>query len=172
MDVPPRFADGDLDAFEAVFRAHHRDVHRWLTAIVRDPSVAEDLTIETFWRIYRSRATFDPARSFPAWARRIATNVARDHLARRRPEVELPADLAGRPVRDTVVSDEIARHVRRTIAALPVKYRLVTLLALVNERPHGEIAEALGIPVGTVKSRLFHALRLLRAKLARLGIAP
>jgi RNA polymerase sigma factor (sigma-70 family) len=101
MDLPARFVDGDIDAFEAVFREHHRDVHRWIAALVRDGAIAEDLTIETFWRIYRSRATFDPARSFRAWARQIATNVARDHLARRRPARSISSGTATASVATT-----------------------------------------------------------------------
>jgi RNA polymerase sigma-70 factor (ECF subfamily) len=172
MDFPAGFVDGDIEAFEALFREHQADVHRWIAALVRDGAIAEDLTIETFWRIYRSRATFDPGRSFRAWARQIATNVARDYMARRRQEVELPEHLAdpGRP--DPVVTREIARQVRRAVADLPAKYRLVAMLSLVDEQPQREIAAALGIPVGTVKSRLFHAIRLLRRKLQRLGITP
>lgn len=172
MEVPKGFVDGDLDAFERVFREHHRDLHRWIAGIVRDGAIAEDLTIETFWRIYRSRATFDPTRSFGAWARRIATNVACDHMARRRPEVALNENLPQPSGPDPLVTSEIACQVRRAMATLPAKYRIVALLALVNEQPQSEIATALGIPVGTVKSRLFHAVRLLRRRLQRVGITP
>ena len=76
------FVSGDQAAFEALFREHQREVYAWIVRLVRDPAAAEDLTIETFWRIYRSRARFDPSRSFGAWARRIAVNVAIDHLNR------------------------------------------------------------------------------------------
>lgn len=172
MDLPRGFVDGDLDAFERMFRDHHRDVHRWIVRLVRDAAIAEDLTIETFWRIYRSRATFDPAQSFRAWARQIATNVARDYLARHRSEVELPEHLPQPAQSDPVLTREIAQQVRRAVAALPTKYRMVAILALLNEEPQAEIAAALGIPVGTVKSRLFHAVRLLRRRLQRLRITP
>jgi len=65
------------------------EVFGWIIWIVHDSGTAEDLTIETFWRIYRVRARFDPCRSFGAWARRIATNLALEHLSRRRPENSL-----------------------------------------------------------------------------------
>src|SRR5947207_15914493 len=81
-DVERRFVEGDVAAFEALFKAYQREVYGWIVRLVRDPSAAEDLTIETFWRIYRSRARFDPSRSFGAWARRFAVNVALDHLKR------------------------------------------------------------------------------------------
>jgi RNA polymerase sigma-70 factor (ECF subfamily) len=83
MELLRRFVEGDTDAFETIFRQHQSEVHRWLVRMVRDATIAEALVVETFWRIYRSRATFDWKRSFEAWARRIATNVARDALRRR-----------------------------------------------------------------------------------------
>src|SRR6266436_9868113 len=92
-DVLRQFSHGDLDAFEALFRSHQNEVYGWIVRIVRDPAAAEDLTLETFWRIYRAHARFDPARSFGAWARRIATNVAIDHLKSARHEVELRNDI-------------------------------------------------------------------------------
>ncbi|MBS1859087.1 MAG: sigma-70 family RNA polymerase sigma factor, partial [Acidobacteria bacterium] len=80
MELARRFTLGEMDAFEELFRTHQRDVYRWILRLVRDPPVAEDLTIETFWRIYRARRRFDPDRSFGAWARRIAVNLAMGHL--------------------------------------------------------------------------------------------
>jgi RNA polymerase sigma-70 factor (ECF subfamily) len=68
-------------------------VYAWIVRIVRDPGVAEDLTVETFWRIYRARSGFRHGAAFSAWARRIATNMAIDHLRRKRPEVELSHDV-------------------------------------------------------------------------------
>ena len=79
-DVLRRFGQGELEAFEALFRHFELEVYRW---IVRDGSAAEDLVVEAFWRAYRGRARFDPSRSFGAWLRRIATNAAIDHLKRR-----------------------------------------------------------------------------------------
>src|SRR5215469_11585950 len=87
-----RFSRGDIHAFEALFREYQGEVYRWIIRVVHDSGVAEDLTIETFWRIYRARARFDPSRSFGAWARRIATNLALEHVSRRRPEKSLDDD--------------------------------------------------------------------------------
>lgn len=71
-------AETSDSAFEALFRLHQRAVYGWLMRIVRDPVAAEDLTVETFWRIYRARARFDPKRGFEGWARAIASHVALD----------------------------------------------------------------------------------------------
>jgi RNA polymerase sigma-70 factor, ECF subfamily len=172
MELLRRFVEGDVAAFETIFREAEPDIYRWLLRMVRDPAIAEDLVIETFWRVYRSRATFDWTQSFQAWARRIATNVARDHLRRRPREMGLPQSLSTPPQPDPAVSQDIARKVRQAIAALPPRHRIVVVLALVDEVPYSEIADALGLPVGTVKSRVFHAVRRLRRRLRQLGIEP
>jgi RNA polymerase sigma-70 factor (ECF subfamily) len=84
----------------------------------------------------------------------------------------LPQSLSTPPQPDPAVSQDIARKVRQAIAALPPRHRIVVVLALVDEVPYSEIADALGLPVGTVKSRVFHAVRRLRRRLRQLGIEP
>jgi RNA polymerase sigma-70 factor (ECF subfamily) len=171
-DVLRQFCDGDLDAFEALFRQHQGEVHGWIVRIVRDPAAAEDLTVETFWRIYRARARFDPARGFGPWARRIATNAALDHLRMARPETGLPGDLASPPLPDPGICEELRRKTARAFGRLPLMLQVAATLALIEEQPYKEIAEALGISTGAVKLRVFRALRLLRKELKRQGIEP
>ena len=67
MELLKRFAAGDREAFETLFRQFQGEVYGWIVRIVRDPGAAEDLTVETFWRIYRAHARFDPEGSFGAW---------------------------------------------------------------------------------------------------------
>ena len=129
MDLLERFAAGDLEAFEVLFRQHQSQVYAWIVRIVRDSGIAEDLTVETFWRIYRSRARFDPAGNFGAWTYRIASNAALDHLRKSRRETELPADLAADPEPDSAVQHETRDRIRKAFAQLPPKYRLVATLA-------------------------------------------
>jgi len=162
-----RFSLGDPAAFETLFRQFQHEVRRWILRIVRQPQVADDLTIETFWRMYRSHARFDPRRSFGAWARRIATNAAIDHLKSVRPEVELPEHLSdsATPQGDP----ELRQAIRHAFLQLPAALRVAAALALVEERPYQEIGEALGISEGAVKSRVFRATRLLRKKLQNWG---
>jgi RNA polymerase sigma-70 factor (ECF subfamily) len=170
MELLERFAGGDLEAFEALFRAHQKEVYAWIVRIVRDNGIAEDLTVETFWRIYKSRTRFDPAGNFRAWARRIATNAAFDHLRRSRRETELPEDLAGPGAADPAIRRETRERIKQAFFQLPPKYRLVATLALVEEEPYDKIAEAMGISAALVKIRMFRAVRILRKKLNSLGI--
>jgi RNA polymerase sigma-70 factor (ECF subfamily) len=162
-----RFARGDLEAFEALFRQFQGVVYRWVVRIVRDPGVAEDLTVEAFWRIYKAHGRFDPRRDFEPWARRIATNAALDHLRTARPEAALdPERVAAPPVK----SQDISPAIRNAFDELPGKLRVVATLALIEELPYAEIADALDISVSAVKMREFRAVRLLREKLKKMGI--
>jgi len=172
-----QFAHGELDAFETLFRQFQGEVYRWIVRIVRDPGVSEDLTIETFWRIHRAHARFDPTRSFAAWARRIATNVALDYLKGRQVktashETVLVADLPAAASPNPAVQRDIRERTERAFRQLPAKLQVAATLALVEERPYQEIADALGISTGAVKLRVFRALRLLRKKLQQLGVEP
>ena len=170
MELLERFAAGDLEAFEVLFRQHQKEVYAWIVRIVRDSGIAEDLTVETFWRIYKSRSRFDPAGNFRPWARRIATNAAFDHLRSARLETELPDDLAGAPGQDPAVCSERRMQIKLAFIDLPAKYRLVATLALIEEEPYNNIAEALGISPALVKMRVFRAVRMLRKKLNSLGV--
>jgi RNA polymerase sigma-70 factor (ECF subfamily) len=164
-----RFAHGDHDAFESLFRQFESEVFRWIVRIVRDRSAAEDAVIETFWRAFRGRARFDASRSFGAWMRRIATNVALNHVraARRQRSWTGPSEDPPAPAgTDTAIRDALDF----ALGALPRKLYVVAVLALIEEEPYAEIADALDIPVGTVKSRVFRAIRALREELSRLGI--
>lgn len=172
MELLERFAQGDVDAFEEVFRRLQGEVYGWIVRIVREPGAAEDLTVETFWRMYRARARFDPRKPIGAWARRIATNAALDYLRIRRPESELPADVAQAPSPDPALQDELQRQIRTAFYRLPAKLRVAAVLALVEERPYQEIADALGTSVGAVKLRVFRAVRKLRKQLDKMGVHP
>ncbi|MGO9229102.1 MAG: RNA polymerase sigma factor [Terriglobales bacterium] len=166
MELLEQFVRGDLDAFESIFREHQNGVYGWIVRIVRDPAAAEDLTIETFWRIYRARARFDATRELGPWARRIATRLAYDHLKAARPETVLLGDIPQPGATDEGVSSAI----RLAFAGLPPRLREVAELALIEEKSYAEVAQALAISVGAVKSRAFRAVRLLRKTLRRLGV--
>ena len=172
MELLEQFTRGELEAFEALFRQYQGEVYGWIVRIVRNPALAEDLTIETFWRIYRAHARFDPARSFGAWARRIATNVAIDHLKSTRHEVELRSDVRAPAQADSAARTEMQTAIAIAFRALPAKLQAAATLALVEERPQEEVGEALGISTSAVKSRVFRATHLLRKKLQRMGFEP
>lgn len=171
-----RFRQGDLDAFETLFREHQRPVYGWILRMVRNTAAAEDLTVETFWRIHRAHDRFQPEFPFEPWARRIATRAALDWLRAQRPDVELTADivntLPSASRGDPGVAAEIRNKTALAFSRLPPSLRAAAILAVVEEQPHKEIAAALGITVAAVKLRVFRALRLLRKDLEKQGIMP
>jgi RNA polymerase sigma-70 factor, ECF subfamily len=169
MDVQERFARGDRDAFEELFRQFQGEVFRWVMRIVRDRGIAEDLTVESFWKMYRAHARFDPAKPFGAWARRIATNLALDHLRRTKRETALvaePVDVGSRG--NPAIQREMRAEIVAAFEKLAPKLRVVARLSLIEEVPHREIAEALGISEAAMRVRLFRATRILREELKEL----
>ncbi len=170
MELLERFAAGDLEAFELLFRQHQREVYAWIVRIVRDSGIAEDLTVETFWRIHKYRSRFKPDGNFRAWARRIATNAALDHLRHARRETPLIEDVPCPSSADPAVRREARDQIRIAFCELPEKYRLVATLALVEEESYASIAEAVGISEALVKIRVFRAVRMLRKNLNSLGV--
>jgi RNA polymerase sigma factor (sigma-70 family) len=171
-----QFHSGNEAAFETLFRRHQRAVYGWILRIVRDPGVAEDLTIETFFRIHRAHARFDPARGFEPWARRIATHAALDWMRAQRPETatadEILVAVPAPRETDPALTAEIRRCVVLALGRLPPKLRVAALLAVVEERPQKEVADALGITIAAVKLRVFRAMRRLRTDLEHQGIRP
>jgi RNA polymerase sigma-70 factor (ECF subfamily) len=172
--VLAQFAAGDLEAFGTLFRQFQAEVYGWIVRIVRDPSAAEDLTTETFWRIHTAHARFDPGRSFGAWARRIATNVAIDYLKTAQSRERYvagnwsPESASDPRAHNPAIQREMRERTQLAFQQLPAKLRVVAALALLEECSHGEIAETLNISAAVVKSRLFRAIRVLRKKLGNL----
>jgi len=164
-----RFVQGDHAALEALYRRFETEVYVWILRIVRDSSAAEDVLAQSFWRAYRGRARFDVAQSFGAWMRRIATNASLDHLRGERRHVGWSQIGEGSPA-PAGADPELREAITVAFRRLPPKLQLVAALALIEGRSLAEVAEALDVPVGTVKSRLSRASARLRTDLVRQGI--
>jgi len=172
MNVLERFAAGEVEAFEPLFRQHQREVYVWIVRIVRDPAAAEDLTLEAFWRLYQKRDRLDPVANCAAWLRRVATNLAIDHLRRFKPTVLLAAEPAGPNQTDSVELQEGRAAIRNAVNGLSPKLRAVVQLVLIENEPYAAVAESLGISLSAVKLRVFRATRILRKKLKEAGVWP
>jgi RNA polymerase sigma-70 factor (ECF subfamily) len=135
--------------------------------IVREPAPPRTCSSKRFWRAYRARARFDPSRSFGAWIRRIATNAALAQLRsmRRHPRWSDLDERAAAGASDRDLQEAIAIAFR----SLPPDLLAVARLALIEQLPQAEIADALDVPIGTVKSRLFRAQRALARRAAPAG---
>jgi RNA polymerase sigma-70 factor (ECF subfamily) len=132
----------------------------------------DDLYQETWLRVVRAAGRFDPTRRFSTWLFQIAVNLCRDWHRRPPPDPVDPVDVARAAGGvDGFAAAEAGIDARRLLAVLPEAQRSVVLLRYYHDLPEDEVAEILGCPRGTVKSRLHHALarlgELVRAEKAR-----
>jgi RNA polymerase sigma-70 factor, ECF subfamily len=177
-DLLARARGGSLLAFEEIVKRYERRVYGIALRIVRRHEVADDVAQEAFMRAHQALSTFDLDRPFGPWIGRIAANLAINHVrspeARETPlpegHAETPAP--GRGALDLVLEREAREVLERALHALPAEQRAVFALRTFEELSYREIADALGISIGTVMSRLSRARERLRESLAPyLGLA-
>lgn len=169
----------DTQAFAELVRRWEDPLRRLGVRILGDVHRAEDVAQEAFARVFTHRREFDPAARFSPWVWRIAVNLCRDELRRRERRRESPIEgdsgdgaAALEMVEDRAGPAEVAETleraeaVRRALLKLPEPYRVVVALRHYEGLRFPEVAEVLGVPEGTVKSRMAEALdrleRLLR----------
>jgi RNA polymerase sigma-70 factor (ECF subfamily) len=172
-----RITKGDRIAIELLFRRHHARVFRFLARLVDNDAIAEELVSEVFIEVWRHAGAFE-ARSKPAtWLLSIARHKALSAL-RRRTADELDAGTAERiedPADNPEITLEKAERRRLLLDALkhlPAAQRQIVHLVYYRERTIDDVAASLGIPLGTVKTRMFHARRRLGELLAARGLGP
>lgn len=167
-DLLKKAKGGNLFAFEEIVRRHQRRAYAVALRIVRRHEVADDVVQDAFLRAWQSLGSFDLARPFGPWIARIAANLAINHV--RSPqarEEELPEGHAETPGAGAdplgqALEGEAQRVLQTALLALPAEQRAVFVLRAVEDLSYREIAEALGLQLGTVMSRLHRA----REKLA------
>ena len=162
-------ADGDRVAFEELYRRYARSVLGIALRRMGDRGRAEDATQETFASIWRSASRYDPARGRPtSWLYTVARNAIVDGLRRRPdPTVAEPPDVAtGEPgPADAAESEWVSWRVHRALEVLPEHERSLVELAYWSGMSQSEIAEYVGLPLGTVKTRTRAALGRLASEL-------
>jgi len=166
-------AAGDEAALALLIDRYADRVHAYLVRHSGNRDDADDLLQETWVRVARSAKSFDTARRFRSWIYGIATNLARDLFRRRTTKQIALRAIAQTSARDPGpdrVEDLVAgRELRDRISELPEAMRAVVLLRYYEGMSEAEMAEALEVPSGTIKSRLNAALRKLRGVY---GVSP
>lgn len=158
-----RVQNGETGLLDLLVRRYERPLFTFALRVVGERTAAEDAFQETFLRILRKRHTYRAGASFRPWLYQICLNICRDGLrkASRRPVSELPESLvlADPGPGPEALSQQavLAARIRQAIDALPDKHREVFILQYYQGMQYPEISEILEIPVGTVKSRMFHA---------------
>jgi RNA polymerase sigma-70 factor (ECF subfamily) len=147
---------GDVVAFTRLVRTWQEPVWRFLWNLVGDRTVAEDLTQEVFLRAHRGLGGFREQARFSTWLYAIARNAAIDHL-RRGQRAERALRFLARDEVAPPPDEDVA--LRMGLAALAPKHRAALVAVEVLGLPYHEAARVLGVPEGTVKSRVFHARR-------------
>lgn len=161
----------DRTAFAALFEHFAPRVKTYMLRLGATPSAAEELAQEALLMVWRKARLFDPAgASASGWIYTIARNLRRDRLRRERHPAETAPEF-GLEAEDTLTPDvvldtvDLELRVRKAVSALSEEQMRVVQLSFFEDRPHAEIAEALQIPLGTVKSRLRLAMKRLRTLL-------
>ena len=154
--------------FPLLYEREYQSVFRTIRPMVLDQSDAEDLTQECFARAYRARGGYKPDAPPSAWLHRIAVNTAISHLRRRRLAKFLPLKVEQSSEDTDLRRIETRSVVELAMAELSPKLRAAVVLQYFEDRPREEIAEILGVPPGTVASRLANAMAQMRARIAEL----
>jgi RNA polymerase sigma-70 factor (ECF subfamily) len=167
--------------FDAIVQQHKNRIYHYICRMTHDSPEAEDLTQEVFIKAYTSLSSFRHDAAVDTWLYRIATNLVIDRFRRRKrtPQAISPNEEEGDALAELPATDresnpaacleltELQGQVHQAIASLPPKLRAAIVLHDMEGLSYEEVAEALGCPVGTVKSRLFNGRSVLRRKLAR-----
>lgn len=173
---------GETTAFDRLVDLYKDRIYNYVARMVHDPIEAEDIAQEAFVKVYRNLPSFRGASTFQTWLYRIASNLTIDSVRRRRRRentcsLDAPLDTeegqmareqedcsTPGPARDLETA-ELQRQVHRAIQQLSPKLRSVVVLYELQGLSYEEIADILGCPLGTVKSRLFNARMELKQKL-------
>ena len=176
---------GSQDAYRVLVERYSRPVLTLIARMVRDQGVAEELAQDAFVKAFSALRSFDPSYKFSNWMLRIAHNVAIDHLRKARPPVvSMDDDASGRDFADVMADvrepSAFDRAVRRdfrddlemALARLRPEFRRLVVMRYIEDLSYEDIAEVVGLPLGTVKSHLHRARAALGRLLAESGWGP
>jgi RNA polymerase sigma-70 factor, ECF subfamily len=177
---------GSQDAYRELVKRFERPVYSLVLRMVQDSATAEDLAQEVFVKAFRRLDTYDPQWKFSSWLFKIAHNTTIDHLRRGMPETvpletdeddkgslaSVLADESGEDPRAAAERRDLGRALEKAIGHLRPEYRQAVLMFYVHGASYQEICEALGQPLGTVKTNLHRARKELAQAMTALGWGP
>ena len=182
-DLVARAAAGEGDCFDVLVGRYHRPIANFIFRMVSNYETSLDLTQEVFIKVYGSLGRYNPEFKFSTWIYKIASNTAIDYLRKQSvttsplylvsgndEEFELPIPAKGPSPERALERTERSAQIEEAISKLPHRYRELIVLRHVSELSYDEIAEVTGLPLGTVKNRIFRAREAMRKHLIRMGI--
>ena len=169
----------DTKAFERAVTAHKDRVHAYAAMMLRDSTEAQDVSQEAMVRLWQNRERVGSDRARP-WLMRTTHNLCIDRIRKRRVRSELDKgdEIVDRQSDENpgpgrlAESDEVGRMIGRALRSLVPEDRAVIVMREIQGMPYDEIAEAMQVPLGTLKARLHRARDRLRGRLARVGVTP
>ena len=173
-----RAATGEQpEAFGELVRRHQGKIRALLLRLTRgNRTLTDDLTQETFLRAYRGLSGFEGRARFTTWVHRIAYFVYLNHRNRVRQPAALPEEFEHtEPAPEDELSPyraDLRRDLAQLVDALPERYREVIVMHFMRHVPYRDIADTLGLPLGTVKTQLHRAKLMMREQLLSVGDAP
>ncbi|MGQ9477677.1 MAG: RNA polymerase sigma factor [Candidatus Bipolaricaulia bacterium] len=164
-----RIADGDRDAWGRLFQCYAGRIYRYALTMIHEQALAEEVVQETMLAIWKGAKGFRGSSKPSTWILGIARHKALDKLRSERQSAKLQEDhdepdAAGEPEGE-VARQLLGERVRAALGELPREHRETVILAFYHGLSYQEIAELMGCPAGTVKSRMFYAKERLRALL-------
>jgi RNA polymerase sigma-70 factor, ECF subfamily len=171
LELVRRFQAGEEDAFDLLVEIHRRDIYRLAFRLLGNHADADDLSQESFLRIYRSLGRFRGEASFRTWTTRIVLNLVTDRrralAMHRHTSLDTLAPSEHPSQMGTQDGFLQADALRRAVGRLPRRQRETLILRMFQEMKFHEIAAVMGCTVGTAKANFFHALRGLRQRAGR-----
>ena len=183
-ELVARSRTGDMDSFNQLILRWERPIYALAYRVIGQEEDARDVAQETFLRAFRALPGFKGQAKFSSWIYRIALNLCRDWIRRKRrtPVSPLPDDVdiselaaeqgPSESVEDLVARRELSAVVEEAMTLLPEEQRTTIVLKEYHGMTFHEIAELQGIPLSTVKTRLYQGLTVLRRHLEKSGMAP
>lgn len=155
---------GNVDAFSALVKRHQHLVYNLAYRYMRDPTSADDMAQEAFLKGFRLLKGFRGDCSFSTWMYRVTSSVCLTEIARRkkRGEVQLESYHGEGYVDGQAEAHDTAEIIRRCVTQLPERYAAIVTMYYLKEMPYEEIASAMEIPLGTLKTWMFRARKELR----------
>lgn len=168
----------DASSFSELLNRNRNLVVNYLSRMVVNRAIAEELAQDVFIRVYRSRRTYEPTAKFSTWLYRITTNVALNHFRdEKRTQNQISLDVQDAVqvrreaqdgsllIEDRLVRDVVARQIRHAIRALPPKQRAAVIMHKYDEMDYAQISRILGCSPSAVKALMFRAYETLRLRL-------
>ena len=180
LELAQKAAGGNCKAFSQLVQKYEKKLQRAIARVVKNPELAEDLTQETFIKVYKAIGNFRGESQFYTWIYRIGINVAKTHLGSLKADELASATCApedaehfddAEQMQDAntpeglYAAKEIAERLNKTLEALPQELREALTLREIEGLSYEEIAQIAQIPVGTVRSRIFRAREAVSASL-------